>query len=1286
MVAADKNNRPVLDFAGQQTPDTAFTIVGDYWYLKGFDVTNSKNAQKGVQVSGDHNVLEDIHTYKNGNTGVQIARYQSDGRADWPSYNTILNCTSYLNADSGYEDADGFACKLTAGEGNKFIGCIAAYNADDGWDLFAKVESGSIGSVTIENCLAFKNGYVLTQNGTWATLGFEGKETVAGNGNGFKMGGDSMSGYHVLKNSIAFGNRAKGIDSNSCPDNQVYNSTSFNNESYNVAFYTTSAPNTDYYAEGILSVKTNNSTGEQLKPQGTQKNSKIYGATNYYFNGTKSVNNLGEEATKDWFVNSDMATAVENWCKEMHDNHNATVISREADGTINMHGFLELKPEHQGEKYRAGAVLGSTASSDVLERREEVSVYAATVTYLSDVKLDNLDNGIDLHAEGYDWKYPNTEVAVFAGTTTEFIAVAKDKPDVTVAVNFIDVTGVEFTLDQTVDQKLIGEETLRLEAVPVLAPAVDLAQLENAQYGKTSAPTFKFEIKESSKVVQNTPAAVNEEGQSKAIGVWDVSRSSSSKDGLAKYTVTMTATINGKAVKKQATCTFTTRATDYEFKYDVDGADEVDGKITVDKDASFTLKDLKVTGVGNNETVKVTVSDTKVIRLSGTTITAMGEGTATITLTAAADKTVIKKILVKVKGTALKANVSNIIVDKAKTDGVQITVVECDDNTLGTPAESDTVRVKKVLKGKSEVAAYKPYFTVTQVINNIYMIQTTEEGANIPNGTYNLVLEGYLSSGEYAEFEPIIVKVIETKPTVAIKQKTKPNVFYKAGSASGYGNLTATSKLADVTLTQRNADESDFSLAATSSGYNVVLKRSAQSKVENRQRLNNKIVVDVTYSGYKEKYNRQGLVITVSTINKAPRLKVEVDNKVLYTQLGITDTEIRILDTDTKTYVTSADITLASSTPSYIRANQNFDLIDGRLSAVKSGTAKISVKDTDWNDEVILNQPITLNTRAPRATFAVTKLSSDKDFVGKEQSSALITVRNALDFDVRDLELVGKGSAAGLENYLDVSVDVDDLGQRVLLVSLKAQDDEGNELPAKFKKGSYTLDATFSLNKLKDQTAKVKVTILPIIIATATQKGSIDLVNRIGSSVTVTPNLRNVNGKVVGMTLADDGSNLFNVEWNSAKGAAIVTAKEEVDMKKGGRYKVTPIFQVETEGGIVEVTATRPINIVPKQSNLRFTRLDVMEARLSNTDIPARAVMKATSPANAEILEMVQTTNLDNFDVNYDFRSGALTVRIIDAAGLKAGSTYRITLEVNVKDSGVNVKPQRITVPVKVLN
>ena len=356
----EAGSRPVFDFGGKCA---GMILAGDYWYFQGFDVTRSADAQKGIQVSGNHNILDRIKAYKNGNTGIQISRYLgTDQFNQWPAYNTILNCSSYLNADKGYEDADGFAAKLTVGQGNVFDGCIAAYNADDGWDLFAKVQSGSIGVVTIQNCVAFKNGYILDENG---------REINAGNGNGFKMGGDSMPGAHVLKNSVAFANKAKGIDSNSCPDIKVYSSTTFDNESYNVAFYTNTAVNTAFVADGILSYKVSNKVAEQFKLLGTQNATDVKGVTNYYFDGSKTVNNNGKEVSASWFKSLDTASALKDGG-----------ITRNADGTINMNGFLELTDEvPEG----VGARMSGRTSGDITVTPDEPKQ--------DDSKTDNSTNG-----------------------------------------------------------------------------------------------------------------------------------------------------------------------------------------------------------------------------------------------------------------------------------------------------------------------------------------------------------------------------------------------------------------------------------------------------------------------------------------------------------------------------------------------------------------------------------------------------------------------------------------------------------------------------------------------------------------------------------------------------------------------------------------------------------------------------------------------------------------------------------------------------------------------------
>lgn len=325
----ESKSRPVFDFNKKVA---GMVLAGNYWYFQGFDVTNTADVQKGIQLSGSYCTLDNIETYRNGNTGVQLARYlTSDNFEDWPANNLILNCTSYENVDKGYADADGFAAKITTGNGNVFDGCIAYNNADDGWDLFAKPETGSIGKVVIKNSVAYRNGYLKDR-------------TEAGNGNGFKMGGNSLAGHHELFNSVSFDNLAKGIESNSCPDIQVFNSTTFNNGSYNVAFYTTSAKNTDFLADGIISFRTKGANiDENLKPEGSQDKSKIYGTSNYYWIGGKSTNTDKIEVSSDWFVTLDTET----------------VITRNQDGTINMNGLLELTDKAPAD---AGARMSGTPS------------------------------------------------------------------------------------------------------------------------------------------------------------------------------------------------------------------------------------------------------------------------------------------------------------------------------------------------------------------------------------------------------------------------------------------------------------------------------------------------------------------------------------------------------------------------------------------------------------------------------------------------------------------------------------------------------------------------------------------------------------------------------------------------------------------------------------------------------------------------------------------------------------------------------------------------------------
>ena len=314
-ISTDGTDGVVLSGAG-------LTIIGSYWHVYGLYVKDSSGV--GIQVSGNYNTIDMCTVNHAANSGIQISR---NGGADnyagiqgklWPTGNLIKNCESFDNCDAGRNDADGFAAKLTCGEGNRFYGCISHNNIDDGWDLYAKSVSGTIGSVTIENCVAYNNGWLTTDDVTAAGYNY-------GEGNGFKLGGGYLKGGHKLINCVSFGNHAKGITSNSCPDISITRCTAYNNgnaDSYSIGLNTMDSMLKEWKVSGLISMSKADLTAKADLIPFSQ-----HGDNNYIYNGSESYNNLGQKATDEWFESVDTTIRP----------------SRNADGTIDMHNLLVIK-------------------------------------------------------------------------------------------------------------------------------------------------------------------------------------------------------------------------------------------------------------------------------------------------------------------------------------------------------------------------------------------------------------------------------------------------------------------------------------------------------------------------------------------------------------------------------------------------------------------------------------------------------------------------------------------------------------------------------------------------------------------------------------------------------------------------------------------------------------------------------------------------------------------------------------------------------------------------------
>ena len=224
---------PVFDFS-QMKDDCrvkGFNVTGSYIHLKGLEVTGApqqpgntlNNESWGIWNSGSYNTYEQLNTHHHMGPGLFISK---------GSYNLVLNVDSHHNFDpyskSGAgQNADGFGVHIGANQpGNVLRGCRAWANTDDGYDF---INAGS--QVVVENSWAWQHGYY---PGTTTSI-------PAGNGNGFKMGGFG-GGYaanapqHIIRNAVAFNNKASGFYANHHPvANLYYNNTSSNNHpNYNM--------------------------------------------------------------------------------------------------------------------------------------------------------------------------------------------------------------------------------------------------------------------------------------------------------------------------------------------------------------------------------------------------------------------------------------------------------------------------------------------------------------------------------------------------------------------------------------------------------------------------------------------------------------------------------------------------------------------------------------------------------------------------------------------------------------------------------------------------------------------------------------------------------------------------------------------------------------------------------------------------------------------------------------------------------------------------------------------
>ncbi len=230
---AYKTEVPILDFRTQayNSSNRGLNLSGNYMHVKGIVVQGA--GDNGFYVAGSNLFIEQCTARWNCDSGFQLKV---------GSNNYVLNCDSYENFD--YEstgsiggNADGFADKQYSNTGtNTYKGCRSWRNSDDGWDSYEK-----IGNTVYDSCWCYNmapasfdmtNHIRYTTDKTYID-GFSNHIIPnAGNGNGFKMGGNYTANNATAHHCLSVANLVKGFDQNNNDGIMtVSNCTSYNNGS-----------------------------------------------------------------------------------------------------------------------------------------------------------------------------------------------------------------------------------------------------------------------------------------------------------------------------------------------------------------------------------------------------------------------------------------------------------------------------------------------------------------------------------------------------------------------------------------------------------------------------------------------------------------------------------------------------------------------------------------------------------------------------------------------------------------------------------------------------------------------------------------------------------------------------------------------------------------------------------------------------------------------------------------------------------------------------------------------
>lgn len=555
-------------------------------------------------------------------------------------------------------------------------------------------------------------------------------------------------------------------------------------------------------------------------------------------------------------------------------------------------------------------------------------------------------------------------------------------------------------------------------------------------------------------------------------------------------------------------------------------------------------------------------------------------------------------------------------------------------------------------------------FTITKVEGSNTQYAIT--GTNLAKKNYKVVLHVKTSAGEKQPYKlPFVIQVTAKQPQVKVTQEAlklyerdgRGKVMIDADTA--ISNITYTPNFAQVVLEQKeiNCEENYFT-------YGI----SSNAIASNYLTAGTKGTLEILFEGYSEPY-RMNLNLKVD--KKLPKLKAS--SITLYPTKGIDETTIKIID-ETGNEISASDgylvtaantryvdvILMSDSSPLKVKAKYN----------AKNETLKLNVSNTNWIPSVKVSCAVKV-AKNPKLVFSNGKVTlntldnGDYKFATK-QVTVIPYIQGASDVEIADITFTGK-NAKSQSAYMD--------GNGALLLKydngvIKAGVDNTvakgtySFIATAVTKDGLTVSGTFTISVTN---AKPDVTV--------NAKGTIDVLNRKGSSVVYTIAPKNFSDQVVNVSLTGSNSEFFDLTYENGK--ATLRAREDVELKIKSNYQLS--MKVTFASG-AELTKKIMVKLSQKNPKLfvspsKTTLFQFATGTGNGQNIAVRAA------GGADIAKVELVTGSDTFLYDY-VGNGKGTLYVSGDGMAKSNKTYSLKFAVTLKDAATNANPIYVTIKV----